>query len=166
VPGLESLGDVATHENDFPKAESLYMRAFELNEKFTGAESTFVGMDLSRLGLMYQKEKAFDKAEPLFLRALTISDALSQGGYDPVTEHYVTQVQNLYLAWPKFDKAEPYARRVLAIRERTYGPNSPMVLNQLRTVIDILTKIGKTEEADNLRKRAAAISDVEPASKP
>ena len=166
VPALESLGDVATHENDFPKAETLYMRAFELNEKFTGAESTFVGMDLSRLGLMYQKEKAFDKAEPLFLRALTISDALSQGGYDPVTEHYVTQVQNLYLAWPKFDKAEPHARRVLAIRERTYGPNSPMVLNQLRTVIDILTKIGKTEEADNLRKRAAAISDVEPPSQP
>ncbi len=31
---------------------------------------------------------------------------------------------------------------------------------------DILTKIGKTEEADNLRKRTAAISNVEPASKP
>jgi hypothetical protein len=72
----------------------------------------------------------------------------------------------LYLTWERFDKAEPYARRVLAIRERVYGPSSPMVLNQLRTVIDILTKIGKTEEADNLRKRAAAILNVEPASKP
>lgn len=166
VHPLETLGDVAVNENDFARAETLYMRAFELNEKFTGADSTFVGMDLSRLGLMYQKEKGFDKAEPLILRALTISDTLSQGGYDPITEHYVAQVQNLYLAWPKFDKAEPYARRVLAIRERTYGPNSPMVLDQLRIVIDILTKIGKTEEADNLRKRAAAISDVEPPSQP
>jgi hypothetical protein len=42
------------------------------------------------------------------------------------------------IAWGKFDKAEPYARKVLAMRERQYGHDSRMVVSSLQTLIDIL----------------------------
>ncbi len=166
TPTLQTLADVDAYQKDYATAETLYMRALELNEKFLGADHTVVAANLSQLGKLYKEEKAFDKAEPMFLRALAISESLSPGGDDLVMAHYVIQVQDLYVSWGKFDKAEPYACRILSMNERVYGPNSRMVLTELQTLIDILSKLGKTEEADNLRNRSAAISNAQPASKP
>ncbi len=162
APSLDILGDLAVVQKDYSSAETYYMRALDLHEKFMGPGNTMVAMDLTRLGTMYEQRKAYDKAEPLLLRALTISDTLSQGAANFIAESYVVQVQNLYLTWENYDKAEPYARRILAMREREYGDDSKMALSELRTLTDILIKLGRTDEANSLSKRSAAIAAETP----
>jgi hypothetical protein len=70
-------------------------------------------------------------------------------------------LQSLYIAWGKFDKAETYSRKILAVRERQYGANSPMIAGQLKTLSDVLTKEGKAGEAARIRERSEAVASAQ-----
>jgi tetratricopeptide (TPR) repeat protein len=155
VPPLEGLAGVALEEKDYATAEKFYLQAIERTENILGLAHTMVAVDLVRLAAVYEAQGAFAKAEPLVLRANSISEAISSEG--PVAESYLQQVATLYIKWEKFDKAEPYCRKVLALREKQYGANSHMVVAALQTLTDVLTKLGRAEEAANLRNRTQAI---------
>jgi tetratricopeptide (TPR) repeat protein len=155
VQSLEGLAGVAFEQKDYATAEKFYLQAIEGNENILGPAHTMVAVDLVRLAAVYEAQGAFGKAEPLVLRANSISEAISAEG--PVAESYLTQVATLYIKWERFDKAEPYCRKVLALRERQYGTNSRMVLAALKSLADVLTKLGRSDEAGHLRNRTQAI---------
>jgi tetratricopeptide (TPR) repeat protein len=155
VPPLEGLAGVAFEQEDYVTAEKFYLQTIERNENILGPAHTLVAVDLVRLAAVYEAQGAFGKAEPLVLRADSISEAISDEG--PIAESYLTQVATLYIKWEKFDKAEPYCRKVLALRESEYGANSHMVVAALKTLADVLTKLGRSDEAGDLRNRTQAI---------
>jgi tetratricopeptide (TPR) repeat protein len=155
VQPLEGLAGVAFEQKDYVTAEKFYLQAIERNESILGPAHTMVAVDLVRLAAVYEAQGAFGKAEPLVLRANSISQGISPEG--PVAESYLQQVATLYIKWEKLDKAEPYCRRVVALRERQYGVDSHMVVAALQTLADVLTKLGRSDEAGNLRNRTPSI---------
>jgi tetratricopeptide (TPR) repeat protein len=60
---------------------------------------------------------------------------------------------DMYSQWGKFEKAEPYYRKLLALDEKSYGANDPRICATLQVLANVLTNLGKVEEAQQLRKR-------------
>ncbi|PYX85283.1 MAG: hypothetical protein DMG70_04230 [Acidobacteria bacterium] len=54
--------------------------------------------------------------------------------------------------WNKFDKAEPYYRRILALGEKQFGNSSVQLTSAIEKLASILTNLGRLDEARQLRK--------------
>jgi hypothetical protein len=60
----------------------------------------------------------------------------------------------MYGKWGKFDKAEPYYRKLLALQEKDFGADNPRLCPTLQVLANALTNLGQVEEAPHLRKRS------------
>jgi MalT-like TPR region len=116
-----------------------------------------VMVNLNRLGSVYVAQNDFAQAEPILLHALSLAESMS-ATEGAVSEGYLVPLQNLYIQWGKFDKAETYSRKILAARERQYGADNPMIAAQLKMLSDVLTKEGKAGEAARIRERSEAVA--------
>jgi tetratricopeptide (TPR) repeat protein len=71
-----------------------------------------------------------------------------------------TSLNNLaiiYKAQGQYAQAEPFFRRVLAIREKSLGPNHPDVATALRNLAQLYRATKRIAEAEQLEERAARI---------
>jgi tetratricopeptide (TPR) repeat protein len=153
---ISALAFVAMEQKDYAAAETLYLRLLDNSEKNYDPLDLRISSTLIQVGEFYEFRKAYEKAEPYLLRAYEIGKR-ADGDVGPVIELYAAKLQALYISWGKFDKAEPYCRKVLSLREQNYGRNSRMVAESIQTLADVLDKQGKKDEAASLRKRSEAI---------
>jgi Tetratricopeptide repeat len=63
----------------------------------------------------------------------------------------------LYRDQGRYAKAEPLARRALAIREKALGPEHPKLATALENFASLLRNLGRSEEGATLEARARAI---------
>jgi tetratricopeptide (TPR) repeat protein len=98
---------------------------------------------------------AFAKAEPIRLRLLETNSV--RGGDGLTMQGDLLELGKLYLAWGKLDKAETYCRKSLTSREQAFGEDSPMIADSLETLADVLTKLGRNDEAARMKKRHDSI---------
>jgi tetratricopeptide (TPR) repeat protein len=59
----------------------------------------------------------------------------------------------------RFSEAEPFARRALAIDEKSFGPNHPNVARNLNNLAQLLYATNRLSEAEPLMRRALAIDE-------
>lgn len=85
-------------------------------------------------------------------RSLTIHEAL-YGFDDPKLWSDNLRLGDMYSQWGKFDKAEPYYRKLLTLHEKDYGVDDPRLCATLQVLANVLTNLGKVEEAQQLRQR-------------
>lgn len=69
---LSSLANVCLEQGKLGKAEQLYKRALDIDEKVVGSQSWQVALKLNDLAFFYIKQDDYQKAEPLLHRALPI----------------------------------------------------------------------------------------------
>jgi hypothetical protein len=55
------------------------------------------------------------------------------------------RLAHLYKDWGKLDTAEGYARRLLAVNEEKFGPDSKVLCLSLEFLADILSGLGRDE---------------------
>jgi tetratricopeptide (TPR) repeat protein len=60
----------------------------------------------------------------------------------------------------RFSEAEPFARRALAIDEKSFGPNHPNVARNLNNLAQLLYATNRLSEAEPLMRRALAIDEA------
>jgi tetratricopeptide (TPR) repeat protein len=89
-------------------------------------------------------------------RALAIDEAL-YGANDSNLWSDNQRVGNMYSQWGKFDKAEPYYRRLLALQEKDFGADNPRLCPTLQVLANVLTNLGQVNEAQQLRKRSQVL---------
>jgi len=155
INALDALGSCAYEEKDFTSAAVFFAQAIELTEKLFGPENLRVSRDLYFLGNTYQAQGAYEKAESIFLKLMQTNTANGSDGL--FVQGDLLQLGRLYLAWGKLDKAESYCRKSLAVRENAYGSDSPMLSESLQTLSEVLGRLGKTDEAAQLKKRQERI---------
>lgn len=155
VHALEGVAGCAYQVKDFSTAQAFYSRALELQEKTLGPSNHGVISDLYWLGFSYQAAGAYAKAEPIFLKLLQTNGAAGHNGLFGQGDLLI--LAKLYLAWGKLDKAETYARKSLDQREQDYGNDSPMIVESLQTLADVLKRMGKSEEAAQIQQRHDAV---------
>ena len=66
-------------------------------------------------------------------------------------------IASLYVIQARYDQAEPLYKRSLAIREKWSGPDSIHITANLENYAALLKATKRTDEAEEMLKRAAAI---------
>jgi CHAT domain-containing protein/tetratricopeptide (TPR) repeat protein len=148
---LNSLALVLEKLGDYPGAETLLKRAVAILEKKLGREHPDTAVALSNLGRVLDQQGKFadagSRAAPArppagdadaARLAARASEALSRGQYA---------------------EAETLQHQVVAIHERTLGPEHPTTATSLSNLGNVLYLQGKHAEAEKVYQRALAIRE-------
>lgn len=100
------------------------------------------------------KQNDFDGAIPLLEKALTLSEANKSDDYVLLTLNLLTMP---YTAKRDPAKVEALHRRMLALREKTSGPDSPFTAMELNNFADFYRQTGQYDRAEPLFRRAIDI---------
>jgi tetratricopeptide (TPR) repeat protein len=92
----------------------------------------------------------------LFRRALSILDAEPQSNPTSVAIS-VLHLAELYRVQGRYEEAEPFYQRALALLEKVRGREHPELLGTLTGYAALLRKTGRKAEAKQLDDRAEAI---------
>jgi tetratricopeptide (TPR) repeat protein len=160
---LQIMGLYELANHNYNSALDFYQRAVEINQKAFGEGSQPVAMALAGLANVYTEQKAYDKAEPYLLRAVHIDEGLF--GRDAWGVSFpLWYLCVLYDKWSKPDKAEPCYEQDLAVVEKQFGANNPVLLQVLTNQAQALRALGRTDEAAKVEQRAQSIRGASPGS--
>jgi tetratricopeptide (TPR) repeat protein len=160
---LDHLGENAMMHHDFTASEKFYSRSLDLELKNFGELSASYAAGLRALARMYDTEKAYDRSVSYLLSGLKIDEALyGTDTFETLNELY--PLCGVYDRWGKSDKALLYARRALPILEKSFGMNSPNLIEALDIEAKALRQLGRADEAAPIEKRAESIRSVQASS--
>jgi tetratricopeptide (TPR) repeat protein len=159
VDGLNQRGCALRDRAQYAEAEALLLKALALAEEgCRGCELRVCSVE-NELGVLYKYTGRFDEAERAYKRALQLAERPA-GSRDPVT--LATLYHNLgglEHARERYAAGEVFARRGLALREQTFGPNYPDVASDLAALAPLLDAQGKRQEAASMMIRALGIQE-------
>jgi len=99
------------------------------------------------------------QAEPLSPHARTVTAHADAAGIPAPTARLMNQLSLLLNAKALHAEAEPLMRRVLAIDEKSLGPDRPDVAIRLNNLAVLLQATNRLDEAEPLMRRALAIDE-------
>lgn len=159
VPSLNNLSALHDAKGETDKAVDLLRRSMAISEKALGASHPEVTLALNNLAKLYFKRREFAKADRLLLRLLETKRAL--GKDHPELATVLGSLAKLRQAVGKHAAGEQLWRQALAIRERAFAPNDPILATTLENVADCCAaQEGKLGDAIALRERAMAIRET------
>jgi tetratricopeptide (TPR) repeat protein len=159
VPSLNNLSALHDAKGETDKAVELLKRSLDISEKALGGSHPEVTLALNNLAKLYFKRRDFSKADRILLRLLETKRAL--GKDHPEVATVLGSLAKLRQAVNKHGPGEQLWRQALAIRERAFAPNDPILATTLENVADCCAaQEGKLGEAIALRERAIAIRET------
>ncbi len=150
------LADFYHHQHRYNDAEPLYQRALAIREKLLGVWHPDVVVDIESLARNYYAQGNVVEGDSLSrrMRAISMKDRLPEDYKSAKMTighaHYLANTMNL-------EGAETLLRRKLAFRENILDPEPPDVALMLDFLADIISCMGRNDEATALRDRARAI---------
>lgn len=158
APTLTALASIHESRGELEPAEERLRRALEINEQQVGAAHPDVATTLNGLAKLLFKRREFTKADRLLIRLLEIKRAL--GKEHPEVAAVLASLARLRQVVGKPDQGEQLWRQALAIRERNFSPNDPLLATTLEQLADCCAaQTGKLADAMALRERALAIRE-------
>lgn len=159
VPSLNNLSALHDAKGDVDQAVELLKRSLAISEQALGPAHPEVALALNNLARLYFKRRDFSKADRILLRLLETKRAL--GRDHPEVAAVLASLARLRQAVAKHGPAEQLWRQALAIRERAFAPNDPILATTLENVADCCAaQAGKLGEAIALRERAMTIRET------
>ena len=172
VVGLDALAEVYILDKRYDKAIDIHQRALMIekaHEKELGDKRIYAGISaewlrLNKIGVIYATQGKYEEAENLFKKVINgaqeeLKAAEDSDGKDSRRAAIcLNDLAILYMEQDKADKAEPLFQRVLSIWEKEYhNPIDPNLTSPLEEYAECLQKLGKTQEAENIKKRIKTI---------
>jgi tetratricopeptide (TPR) repeat protein len=152
---LRSLAGNAAAQKEFDAAVNFYTRALAVDEKTYGEHSAQVGNELRLISRLYEVQNQFDKAEPYLLRDVRNAETTGDD------QHLQIALWNLAFFYDRWGKKPQETidcqTRVIALLERTYGPNSFGLAQPLESEEKALRALGRNGEADQIAARLKTI---------
>lgn len=153
---LYGLSLLYISQQRYAEAEPLLLRALSIYQATYGSDSTLVKTVQSALASVCSKLGDPNKAAALY------NTVLKQGQIaDPnnlATAKTLNELGFLYYSQGRLEDACTVYQWALASTEAAVGKNNPLVAACLTDYASVLSKLGRTSAADEMRKRAAAIS--------
>ncbi|MBE0612853.1 MAG: CHAT domain-containing protein [Burkholderiales bacterium] len=144
---LNNLALVLEKLGDYPSAESLLRRSLRILEKTLGRAHQDTATTLSNLGRVLDLQGKFGE---------TTSGATPVPGED--AKQLSVRAQEL-IERGQYREAETLHYRVVAIHEKTLGPDSPTTATSLSNLGNVLYLQGKFKEAEAVHRRALAVRE-------
>lgn len=149
-----NLAMVYRKNGDLAQAQAQLQRALPLMEKYLGKDSPALAMALNNMFIVLAEQKRWDDAEPYLMHGLEIAKAL------PESFQFAESKENLALLEAhrgQFHEAAQTMALVIAIEERTLGPEDPRLAQSFESYSGYLKKINQRAEARQAEDRAKAI---------
>ena len=153
---LNQVGCYLSERARYAKAEPLFRRALEIEEKVLGSYHSDVADCFNNLAGLYRNQGKYAEAEPLYKGVLEIREKIL-GPEHPDVAQSLDNLAGLYRNQGKYAEAEPLYKRVLEIREKILGPEHPDVAQSLDNLAGLYRNQGKYAEAEPLYKRVLEI---------
>ena len=121
---LSSLALICKSQRLYDRAESLFLRALEINEHALDKNHLNVAENLNQLAEIYREQGLYDRAKPMLLRALEINEQALDKNH-PDIGSTLNRLAGIYREQGLYDRAEPLFLRALEISERALDKNHP-----------------------------------------
>ncbi|MBX9688458.1 MAG: tetratricopeptide repeat protein [Candidatus Obscuribacterales bacterium] len=143
-------------QGQFDQAEKLSKEAIRIFIKKDGPTSHNLPAAYRQLALIELGLKNNKESERLLLEAI---DILSKDkAPNPIILGYVyTELANLYRAQGDLSRTEEYSKNALAMQEKSYGPEHPRLLGELKQLAALYQQENRKTEADAMNTRIAGI---------
>jgi tetratricopeptide (TPR) repeat protein len=155
---LNNLAHVYANQGRFSEAEPMYIRALAINEGALGSDHPDTATSLNNLANLYASQGRYAEAEPLHLRALAVDERVL-GPDHLATATDMSNLATAYYLQRKYAEAEPLYARAFAIRAKALGLGHPQTVSSIERYANLLTAIGRDDEAAALRQRATGNSE-------
>jgi serine/threonine protein kinase/tetratricopeptide (TPR) repeat protein len=153
---LNNLGGVHFQEGRYDQALSDYKRAEEIWSAALGPDHPRVASALTNIAEAYTALGRYDEAEPIARRALSIKERnLSPNA--PSIAVTLRVLGDVYSGEGRYGDAEPRYQRAIEIVESVYGADHPRLGEYLDAYARMLREAGRTDEAEQVEARRAAL---------
>ncbi len=157
IDSLTSLAAVHVARGDIGRGELLLERALAGSEQLLGHQHPDLSLLLNNLAHVYYKRKKYEQAEKLLTRLAGITSAKVNA--EPELAAVLASLATVREATGHIAAARQLWLRVLSIREKTLGADSPAVAAALEHLGELSAAAGHLEQAISLRGRALAIRE-------
>ncbi len=150
---MNNLALLYRNQGQYGAARQLIRQALAIRENVLGKSHPVVAQNLVNLADVLSAAGEASEAEPLLRRALAINEASlgSDHRYVALVLHDLIDVSLAQAT--KCPQAEIYARKLLAVDERTMNSGSPIVIRDLHLLAAILIEQGKISEAKSIKQK-------------
>jgi Flp pilus assembly protein TadD len=151
---LEARAAREIREGHYERAEDLARAALKIVEEESGPHVILLIGLLNTLGMSCKYQRKFADGCRAYLRALALAGA---GRESSVIASLYHNLGGLEHARGRYRRAEPLARRAVALRERALGTHHPDVARDVAALAAIVDGRGRHAEAETLHRRALAV---------
>jgi tetratricopeptide (TPR) repeat protein len=149
-----NLAMVYRRSGELAQAQTQLERALPVMEKWLDPRSVELEIGFNNMFIVMAEQKKWDGAEPYLLRALEIARALPDS---PERADIEENMALLQAHRGEFHEAAQTMQQVIAIKERTLGPENPRLAGSLESYAGYLKKISQKAEAERAERRARMI---------
>ena len=144
----------------FGPAESLTLRALEINEKRYGPAHPNVADELNNLGELYANQGQYARAEPFQRRALAIREQALGPDHPKVAQSLSNLAGSFLQTMNRVVEAELLLRRALGMERRATGQTSPTSRQRpQQPFAELFRRTNRPVEAEPFYRRALAIDE-------
>ena len=143
------LAVMALRRRRFDEAESLELRALEMNRQLGGAPGPLTATIIDNLAQICLLEKRYIEAEQHYRDAITIWEA-TLGKQHPDTGKAYMNLAEFYHLRGRESGAEELYSRAAGILESVYGKDHPLALVARNQLADVFRAEGRYSEAEKL----------------
>lgn len=146
LDNMISLARLMTDQEQFSRAEQMYLRALANCDKIGGPNTVDTVSVLNDLGLLYRERKKLDEAGQMFSRALNICEtALDRN--DIATLETIRNYGTVHRLQGNMDEAERMCVQAYLGMEKTLGPHHYRTLDSKLSVANLYNDQGKFDVA-------------------
>jgi tetratricopeptide (TPR) repeat protein len=141
-------------DGDLPRAQAQLDRALSLMEHYLDSRSVELEIAFNNMFIVLAEQKKWDQAEPYVLRAFDIAKTIPESAQRADIQENLALLQ---AHRAQYRDAAQTMEQVIAIEERTLGPENPRVAASLESYAGYLRKLSQKTEAQRAEQRARGI---------
>jgi tetratricopeptide (TPR) repeat protein len=150
IKRLHQEGLKLTRKGEFEKAAPLYRKRLEIIRAKGGETHPALPSAMNDLAFVLREQNKLEEAEKLYLEVIAICEETGRG--EKLTMAVASEgLAKIYFEKGDFEQIEPLYQTAIAIWDRTRGPDNPNTLTIKQRRADLLEKLGREEEAGELR---------------
>ncbi len=144
---LTNLAMISLDRGHYQQAEVLMKREMSVQEALQ--EANGIGLSLTNLAIIYQRQGRHGEAKALWLHALRLYEQnLEPSQCHDLSLAVLNNLINFYTEQGKYAETEPFCLQAFHLREQAQGLDTPLVAMMLRYLGDLSRKQERFEEAE------------------